>query len=100
MYIIYMYITINILIAVALDDRKLLQLAKKIGPSWFELASLLGLAEDDVNEIKGNEGSTYQGAFKVMWIWRDRTLDEGIDQKQVLTEALKAASMSDVADLL
>ena len=85
---------------VTLDDRKLLQLAKKIGPSWFELASLLGLAEDDVSEVKGSEGATYQGAFKVMWIWRDRTLDDGIDQQKVLAEALKAASMPDVAEML
>ena len=35
-----------------------------------------------------------------MWLWRDRTLDQDIDQQQVLREALKANNMADVAELV
>ena len=85
----------------SLSDLKLLQLSKKIGPSWYDLARLLGLTPEDIQEVKDAEGSTYQGAFKCMWMWRDRCEDDATE-KQVATlqEALTKAGMPDVAQLL
>ena len=55
----------------ALDDRHILQLAKKVGGDWEPLARSLGLGPDEIKEILEGEGKTYQGAFKVLWTWRD-----------------------------
>ena len=83
-----------------LDDRKFLQLAKKIGNDWEGLANTLGLAEEDIKEILEAEGATYQGAFKMLWTWRDRTVELDQDNTQVLQEALKASGKGEVAELV
>lgn len=84
----------------ALDDRKFLQLARKIGAEWEPIATTLGLAEEDVKEILEGEGKTYQGAFKMLWTWRDRTVELDQDSAQILQEALKACGKDDVAELV
>ena len=84
----------------ALSDLKLLKLAKKIGPSWFDLARVLGLTPEDIQEVKDAEGSTYQGAFKCMWTWRDRSEDDVSKKVETLKEALTKSSMPDVAQML
>lgn len=94
----FCYVVFNLL--GFLDDRKFLQISKKIGGDWEALANTLGLAEEDVTEIMESEGATYQGAFKMLWNWRDRTLDIDQDNTQVLQEALKACGKEDIASLV
>lgn len=54
-----------------LDNRRLLLLAKKIGNDWEPLGKALGVPEEELSEIReGEDGKTYQGAFKVLWSWR------------------------------
>ena len=83
-----------------LDDRKFLQLAKKIGSGWQGVATTLGLAEEDIKEILDGEGATYQGGFKMLWTWRDRTVELDQDNAQILREALKACGKDDAAQIV
>ena len=56
-----------------LGDGQLLKLARKIGGSWVSLGKTLNLPSDQVKEIWDKEGDTYQGAFQMLWAWRDNT---------------------------
>jgi len=72
-----------------LDNRRMLLLAKKIGGDWETLGRALNLPEEEITEVKeGPDSSTYQGAFKVLWAWR-QTQPE-IEQDSSVQE-LKAA---------
>jgi len=72
-----------------LDNRRMLLLAKKLGGDWEPLAQALNLPEEELTDIKeGPDSTTYQGAFKVLWAWR-QTQPE-IEQDSSVQE-LKAA---------
>jgi len=72
-----------------LDNRRLLLLAKKIGGDWEGLGNALGLPAEELKSIKEDpDNSTYQGAFKILWAWR-QTQPEIEQDSSVL--ALKAA---------
>ncbi|ESO05069.1 hypothetical protein HELRODRAFT_172085 [Helobdella robusta] len=97
-----------------LDNRRLLLIAKKIEGDYELLAKELGIPEDEVEEIKESEGSTYQGAFKVLWAWKESrpaapvaaTSAEGSgdappkSELEVLKEALVKVGKKDVAEHL
>jgi len=71
-----------------LDNRRILLLAKKVGGDWEPLGKALGVPEDEIAEIKESaDASTYQGAFKMLWAWR-QSQTTGDDAMQ---EALRSA---------
>jgi hypothetical protein len=55
----------------ALDDRHILQLAKRLAADWEKLAGQIGVPGDEIAEILAAEGRTYQGAFKMLWAFRE-----------------------------
>jgi hypothetical protein len=74
---------------VTLDNRRMLLLAKKVGGDWEPLGKALGVADEELAEIKESaDGATYQGAFKMLWAWR-QTRPAGDDEGS--SAALKAA---------
>ena len=86
-----------------LDNRRILLLAKKVGGDWEPLGKALGVPDDEIAEIKESaDASTYQGAFKMLWAWRQSqtTGDEDAIQ-QALRSALqqvdKAQLMEQIA---
>lgn len=83
-----------------LGDRKLLKLARLIGGEWLPLGNALGVPEEDLNEISESEGSTYQGAFKVLWAWRDNLENRSTDSVSQLAEALEKCRKTEAADEL
>ena len=83
-----------------LGDRKLLRLARLIGGEWLPLGNALGIPEEELNEISESEGNTYQGAFKVLWAWRDNLENRSTDSISQLTEALKKCRKTEAADEL
>lgn len=82
-----------------LDDRHLLQIAKKLGSEWEPLAKRLGVSDAEITEVLEAEGHTYQGAFKMLWEWREsRTnLAEGLD---ALITQLRVLNRRDIVELL
>lgn len=82
-----------------LDDRHLLQIAKKLGSEWEPLAKGLSIPGAEIAEILEGEGKTYQGGFKMLWNWRESktNLTEGLD---ALIAQLKALNRRDVVELL
>lgn len=72
-----------------LDNRQMLLLAKKIGGDYEGIGKALAVAEEELAEIREDEGSTYQGAFKMLWAWR-QAQPTSADSEATL-EALKAA---------
>jgi len=54
-----------------LDDRRLLQLAKRVAANWDQLARLLSVAEDEVGDLLLTEGHSHHGAFRMLWEWRE-----------------------------
>jgi hypothetical protein len=60
-----------LILADLLDNRRILLLAKKVGTDWEPLGKALGVPDEELNEIKEDpDGTTYQGAFKMLWAWR------------------------------
>ena len=81
----------------------MLLLAKKVGGDWEPLGKALGMSDDEVAEIKESaDASTYQGAFKMLWTWRQSqtTGDEDAIQqalRSALQEVDKAQLMEQIA---
>jgi len=72
-----------------LDNRRILLLAKKVGGDWEPLGKALGVPDDEIAEIKESpDASTYQGAFKMLWAWR-QTQTSGDDE--AIQQALRSA---------
>jgi len=72
-----------------LDNRRILLLAKKVGGEWEPLGKALGVADDELTEIRESaDASSYQGAFKMLWAWRQSQTSADEDAIQ---QALRAA---------
>ena len=80
-----------------LADRTLLKLSRLIGGDWLPLGNALELPEEDLNEITESEGNTYQGAFKVLWAWRDNLENRSKESVSQLAEALVNCGKTDAA---
>jgi len=74
-----------------LDNRRILLLAKQVGGDWEPLGKALGVADEEMAEIKESDGaSTYQGAFKMLWAWRQsQTTNDDAAIQQTLRTALQ-----------
>jgi len=83
-----------------LDNRRLLLLAKKIGGDWEALGTALAVPAEELKTIKeGPDNSTYQGAFKVLWAWRQTQPEVEQDSSvQALKAALVQANKETLAD--
>jgi len=94
-----MYNIINVhcflLSADMLDDRHLLLLSKQIFTYWDELAKRLSVAEDEIIELMTSEGHCYHGAFRMLWEWRESSVDLQTSVES-LQEALRQLGHSDV----
>ena len=63
------------------SDRLLRQVGKEVGRDWKKLAKSLGLALQDVNNIKMHSKSSRKRAWKMLQLWhfkmrRDLSVDE------------------------
>jgi len=86
--------------AVILDNRRILLLAKKVGGEWEPLGKALGVPDDELTEIRESDDSTtYQGAFKMLWAWRQSqtTADEDAIQ-QTLRSALQQVNKAQLIE--
>ena len=100
-----MMASISIIMVVAflsesLDDRHILQLAKKLGTSWEPLARTLNIPDGEIAEILETEAvGGYQAAFKMLWNWRETKTDlrQGLEQ---LIAALRQLNQHDLVGLL
>jgi len=83
-----------------LDNRRMLLLSKKIGGEWEPLGKALALPEEELTEIKeGPDSTTYQGAFKMLWAWRQTQPEIEQDSSvQALKAALIQANKQTLAD--
>lgn len=80
-----------------LGNRRLLALARLVGGSWMDLGRQLQVPDDELQEVLQNEGMSYQGAFKILWGWRDRNEDAmHQDNVEVLKEALHKTGREDL----
>ena len=88
-------------VGVVLDNRRMLLLAKKIGSDWEPLGQVLEVPDEELAEIRESEGGTYQGAFKMLWAWR-QTQPQLEDEKSVetLRSALQKVDKQSLADQL
>jgi len=88
--------------AVVLDNRQILLLAKKVGGDWEPLGKALGVPDEEINEIKeGADASTYQGAFKMLWAWRQaQTVEDQEAIQQALRSALQQVDKAQLMDEL
>lgn len=85
-----------------LDNRRLLLLAKKFGADWEPLGKALEVPEEELAEIReGEDSKTYQGAFKVLWSWRQtQPPAETEESRNILKAALeKLGKQSFLEDL-
>lgn len=85
-----------------LDNRQMLLLAKKIGGDWEGIGKALSVADEELAEIREDEGSTYQGAFKMLWAWR-QTQPPGVESEatiEILKTAFQEAGKGHLADQL
>jgi len=82
-----------------LDDRHLLQLAKRIAASWDQLAKLLSVGEEDISELQSSEGQSYQGAFRMLYDWREASSDLRASHES-LVMALRQLGHSDDVQLI
>ena len=72
-----------------LDNRRILLLAKKVGADWEPLGKVLGVPDEELAEIKeGPDGTTYQGAFKMLWAWRQM---QPSHEEEASTDTLRRA---------
>ena len=83
----------------ALDDRHLLQLAKRVAADWDQLAKLLSVAEDEISELLSSEGHSYQGAFRMLYEWREGSADLKTSHES-LVSALRELGHSDAVELI
>lgn len=69
----------------------MLLLAKKVGGDWEQLGNALGVSDDEIKEIKESaDSSTYQGAFKMLWAWRQaQTTNDDEEMHRALRSALQ-----------
>jgi len=88
--LLYVYLLL-LLSADILDNRRILLLAKKVGGDWESLGKALGVPDDEMAEIKESaDASTYQGAFKMLWTWRQsQTTGDDEAARQALRTALQ-----------
>lgn len=85
-----------------LDNRRLLLLAKKVGEDWEPLGKALEVPEEELAEIReGEDSKTYQGAFKILWSWRQtQPPAETEESRNILRAALeKVGKQSFLEDL-
>lgn len=81
-----------------LGDGQLLRLARKVGGQWVSLGKALNLPSDQIKEIWDKEGDTYQGAFQMLWAWRDVTCTLSLsDAVNGLAKALASINRTDLA---
>ena len=80
-----------------LDYRHLLLLAKRIAADWDQLAKLLSVAEEEIDELLTNEGRSYQGAFRMLWEWREASSDLHTSLQSLL-DALRQLGRSDAVE--
>ena len=83
-----------------MDNRRILLLAKKVGGDWEPLGKALGVPDDEISEIKESaDSSTYQGAFKMLWAWR-QTQTSGDDEtiQQALRTALQQVNKAQLIE--
>ena len=67
----------------------------------MELGRALQIPNDELQEVLQNEGMTYQGAFKILWGWRDRNEDNmHQDNVNTLREALTKTGSEDLVQKL
>lgn len=85
-----------------LTNRHLLLLAKKVGSEWEPLGKALNTPDEELAEIRGSDdATTYQGAFKVLWAWRQTQPPiEAESSRTILKEALQKVGKKDLADEL
>lgn len=85
-----------------LDNRRILLLAKKVGGDWEPLGKALGVADDEITEIKegGADASTYQGAFKMLWAWRQAQTAAAADDEATRQALRTALQQVDKAQLI
>ena len=90
------------MVADILDNRRMLLLAKKVGGDWEPLGKALGVSADEIKEIKegGADASTYQGAFKMLWAWRQSQSDAGADDDATRLALTAALQQVDKAQLI
>jgi len=80
-----------------LDDRHLLQLAKRIAADWDQLAKLLSVTEEEISELLSSEGHSYHGAFRMLWEWREASSDLQTSLES-LVDALRQLGHSDAVE--
>jgi len=80
-----------------LDDRHLLQLAKRIATDWDQLAKLLSVAEEEISELLSTEGHSYSGAFRMLYEWREASSDLQTSHESLLA-ALRQLGHSDAIE--
>ena len=80
-----------------MDDRHLLQLAKRIGTEWESLGKALNVPGDELADILNDEGKTYQGGFKMLWSWRESN-PVSTQALEALTDALGQLGCQDAID--
>lgn len=85
-----------------LDNRRILLLAKKVGGDWEPLGKALGVPDDEMAEIKESaDASTYQGAFKMLWTWRQsQTGGDDEATRQALRTALQHVDKAQLLEQL
>lgn len=85
--------------ATTLDNRRMLLISKKVGGCYEVLGRELGVVEEELEEIKKDEGDTYQGCFKVLWAWKETRsgVDNDATDTEVLKSALEKANLKDIA---
>lgn len=81
----------------ALDDRHLLQLAKRIAGDWVQLAKSLSVAEEVISELSSAEDQSYQAAFRMLHEWREASSDLHTSHESLIS-ALRQLGHSDAAE--
>ena len=65
----------------------------------MDLGRELMVPKEELEEVLQNEGMTYQGAFKVLWGWRDRNEDNmHSDNVEVLKNALRKTGREELIE--
>ena len=84
-----------------LSDTTLLKVSRKISSDWETLGKGLGVPQTELDEIKESEGAdSPQGAFKMLWAWRNSLGVVTMANVAVLKGALKKQGKNDVAAIL